>query len=191
VTRRWNLQLAAVLAASVVVLTGCTQKQEASHTLPTTSAAETTNAFPPLGPKDMPMPAEARTKDAAGAQAFVRYYVELINRTSTVMDAKPLRDFSDGCRDCDRIATSTENAASVGNDYEGGEMTITHLGQPVMREDAASVPIVVDQAKFIVLDASGAPTDGGSDAFSDVTGGVGLAWDAGRQTWLMTDLTFG
>jgi hypothetical protein len=49
----------------------------------------------------------------------------------------------------------------------------------------------VDQAKFIVLDPSGAPTAGGSDAFSGVTGGAGLAWDASRQTWLMTDLTFG
>jgi hypothetical protein len=191
VTRRWTLQLVALLAAGAAVLTGCTEKQEASHTLPTTSAAESTTALPPLGPEDMPMPDEARTQDAAGAQAFVRYYVELINRTSTVMDARPLRDFSDGCRDCDRIATSTEKAASVGNDYEGGEMTITHMGQPVMRENAASVPIVVDQAKFIVLDSSGAPTDGGSEAFSGVTGGIGLAWDASRQTWLMTDLTFG
>ena len=50
------------------------------------------------------MPDEARTQDAAGAEAFVRYYIELINRTSTVMDAEPLREFSDGCRDCDRIA---------------------------------------------------------------------------------------
>src|SRR4051812_29530485 len=139
----------------------------------------------------MPMPAEARTKDAAGAETFVRYYVELINRTSTVMDAKPLRDFSNGCRDCDRIATSTEKAASVGNDYEGGEMTITRMGQPVISENEASVPIVVNQAKFTVLDPSGAPTVGGSDAFAAVTGGAGLAWDASRLTWLMTDLTFG
>jgi hypothetical protein len=180
-----------ILAVGGVVLTGCSQKQEASHTLPTTSAAETTAALPPLGPKDMPMPAEARTQDAAGAQAFIRYYVSLINRTSTVMDAKPLRDFSDGCRDCQRIATSTEKAASAGSDYDGGEMTITHMGQPVMTGNAASVPIVVDQAKFIVLDSSGAPTEGGSDAFRNVTGGVGLAWDASRNTWLMTDLTFG
>lgn len=190
-TRRWGLQLAAILAAGSVVLTGCASKQEASQTLPTTSAAKSTAALPPLGPKDMPMPAEARTKDAAGAQAFVRYYIKLLNRTSTVMDAKPLRDFSDGCRDCDRIATSTEKAASLGKNYRGGEMTITEMGRPVMRENAASVPIVVDQAKFIVLDPSGAPTSGGSDAFTAVTGGVGLSWDTSRRTWLMTDLTFG
>ena len=53
------------------------------------------------------MPDEARTQDAAGAEAFVRYYIELINRTSDVMDAEPLREFSDGCEDCDRIADAT------------------------------------------------------------------------------------
>jgi hypothetical protein len=139
----------------------------------------------------MPMPDEARTQDAAGAEAFVRYYVELINRTSTVMDAEPLRQFSDGCRDCDRIASSTEEAATAGNDFEGGDMTIVDIGPAVMNDSSASIPIVVDQAEFIVLDASGAPTHGGLEAFSDVTGGVGLRWDSGVETWLMTDLTFG
>jgi hypothetical protein len=190
VSRR-TARLAALLAAGVVVLGGCSEKQEANTTLPSTSAAETTEELPALGPEDLPMPDEARTRDAAGAEAFVRYYIELINRTSTVMDAEPLREFSAGCRDCDRIATSTEKAAAAGQDYEGGEMTITDLGPAVMDEGYASVPIVVDQARFVVLDASGKPTHGGSEAYSNVTGGVGLTWESGRETWVMTDMTFG
>ena len=71
------------------------------------------------------MPDEARTQDAAGAEAFVRYYIELINRTSTVMDAQPLRDFSDGCRDCDRIAGSIEEDTQAGKRYAGGEIIIS------------------------------------------------------------------
>ncbi|MGY1826969.1 DUF6318 family protein [Blastococcus sp. SYSU DS0541] len=177
--------------AGTVLLTGCSEKQEASTSLPTTEASPTTEALPPLGPEDMPMPDEAREQTADGAEAFVRYYVDLINRTSTVMDAGPLRQLSDGCRDCDRIASSTEEAASAGQDYEGGELTIIEVGAPVMKDGAADFPIIVDQAEFVVLDRSGTPAHGGSAAYSGITGGVAVVWDSTRQSWLMRDLTFG
>src|SRR5918993_1524107 len=80
---RW---LAAGFLVVTAVLTGCSEKQEANTTLPSTSAAETTEALPELGPADFPVPDEARTKDAAGAEAFLRYYIGLINRTSDVLD---------------------------------------------------------------------------------------------------------
>jgi len=62
------------------LLGGCSEKHEANDTLPSPSAAETTEALPALGPADFPVPDEARTKDAAGAEAFLRYFVDLINR---------------------------------------------------------------------------------------------------------------
>ena len=99
--RRWSLRLVAGLLAGGVVLVGCSEKQQASESLPTSTASPTEDELPPLGPEDLPMPDEARTQDAAGAEAFVRYYIALINRTSDVMDAEPLREFSDGCADCD------------------------------------------------------------------------------------------
>jgi uncharacterized protein DUF6318 len=192
VTRRWTLRLVAGLAAGAVLLSGCSGQQEANGTLPgadaTPSASEA--ELPPLGPPDLPMPAEARTQDAAGAEAFVRYYIDLINRTSTVMDAAPLREFSSNCEDCDRIATATEKAAAAGKDYEGGEMTVNEVGQPLVRGDTAEVPLRVDQAQFTVLDATGSPTEGGLNAFSDVLGAAALQWDSGRSTWLATQLTF-
>jgi hypothetical protein len=191
VTRRWTVRLTAGLVAATAVLTGCSEKQPANETLPTQTAAETTPELPPLGPEDMPMPDEARTQDAAGAEAFVRYYIELINRTSTVMDAEPLREFSDGCRECDRLATNVEEAAAAGKDYENGEITITKVGQPVTTEVSTDLPITVDQAEFVVLDAAGVPTDGGSEPYSDIPGGIALGWDEARVCWVMRDLTFG
>src|SRR5215204_764359 len=75
-------------AAGLVVVTalvgGCSEKQEANATLPSTSAAETTEALPEVGPADFPVPDEARTKDATGADAFARYYIELINRQQAI-----------------------------------------------------------------------------------------------------------
>jgi hypothetical protein len=137
------------------------------------------------------MPAEARTQDAAGAEAFVRYYIDLINRTSTVMDAAPLREFSQGCEDCNRIATATEDAAAASQDYEGGDMTVLQIGEPLIEGSSAQMALRVDQAPFRVLDASGLPTEGGSPAYSNVSGGAALEWDSQLKTWLMTQLTFG
>ena len=75
VTRRWTLRLVAGLAAGAVVLSGCSERQEASDTLPEADASPSASQpeLPPLGPPDLPMPAEARTQDAAGAEAFVQY----------------------------------------------------------------------------------------------------------------------
>jgi hypothetical protein len=192
VTRRSAMRVAACLGVAAVVLSGCSEKQAASSTLPASSApAETTPELPPLGPEDMPMPDEARTQDAAGAEAFVRYYIELINRTSKVMDAQPLRDFSDDCRECDRIAANTENSAQAGHRYEGGQITVRDVAPPLMKSDTAEMAIGVDQARFTVADSQGKPVDGGSDAYADVPGGVALKWNVDQSTWLMTDLVFG
>ena len=69
-TRRWTLRLAVCLLAGAAVLAGCSDMQEASESLPSTSsAAPTEDELPPLGPEDLPMPDEARTQDAAGAEA--------------------------------------------------------------------------------------------------------------------------
>ncbi|MGY1682843.1 DUF6318 family protein [Geodermatophilus sp. SYSU D01176] len=192
-TRRWTLRLAASLAAGVVVLSGCSERQEASDTLPEADASPSTSApeLPPLGPPDLPMPAEARTQDAAGAEAFVRYYIDLINRTSTVMDAAPLREFSDGCLDCDRIATDAENDAAAGYRYKGGELTITWM-EAFMPGDTVEVGFVVDQAPLEVVDAEGRPVAGLTfNAKSGLQSGTTMSWDAQSHSWVMTGLTLG
>ncbi|SOC48990.1 hypothetical protein SAMN05660748_1704 [Blastococcus aggregatus] len=192
-TRRWTLRLAACLVTGAAVLTGCSEKQEAAQTLPSSSsAAPTEDALPPLGPADLPMPAEARTQDAAGAEAFVRYYIELINRTSTVMDAQPLRDLSDGCRDCDRIADNTDADADAGYHYEGGDLVIKAAGSVTVTGEEARIAFTVDQAPLMVVDAGGARNaDLSSSALTDLTGGALTTWNSTRSTWLMTTLTLG
>ncbi len=192
-TRRWSLRLVAGLLVGVAVLSGCSEKQEANDSLPTaTTATPTEDELPPLGPDDLPMPAEARSQDAAGAEAFVRYYIELINRTSDVMDAEPLREFSDGCQDCDRIADNVEEDAAAGHRLRGRRITITAIGQPLLQDETAEMALRVDQAALSVVDSSGVPSpDGGSDAYPGLTGGAAVRWEADEQAWVMTGLTLG
>src|SRR3712207_2200367 len=107
------------------------------------------------------------------------------------MDAAPLREFSDGCEDCNRIASATEEAVAAGQDYEGGEMTVNEVGRPLVKDNTVEIPLRVNQARFIVRDAAGTPTNDGIEEFENVLGAAALNWDSGRSTWLMTQLTFG
>jgi uncharacterized protein DUF6318 len=192
VTRRWTLRLVAGLVAGVVALSGCSEREEASDTLPGADASPSASEpdLPPLGPPDLPMPAEARTQDAAGAEAFVRYYIDLINRTSTVMDAAPLREFSDGCAGCDRIATDYESDAASGYRYDGGKLALRQIGEPLISNSiTAEVAFRFDLEPLTVIDASGAPvpalTFTGSE---DSLGSAALQWIEFDQSWRATQL---
>jgi hypothetical protein len=192
VTRRWTLRLAAGLAAGAVALSGCSERQEANDTLPGADASPSASepSLPPLGPPDLPMPAEARTQDAAGAEAFVRYYIDLINRTSTVMDAAPLREFSQSCEDCNRIASVVEEDAASGRQYSGGLITIITMGEPLIKDTTAEMAIRADVAALEVQDAAGnVLPDLSLPAYSGLNGGAAIAWSADQNAWVMTVLT--
>lgn len=191
-TGRWTQRLLVGSLAATAVLSGCATKHQASESLPSTSAAPSTQTLPPLGPKDLPMPAEARTKDTAGAEAFVRYYIALINRTSKVMDAKPLRDFSQNCRDCNRIAANTEKDTKAGLHYGHGELTLTEIAPPLLKEKTAQMALTANEAPLEVIDSAGKSVAGrGSGTYTGLSGGAALIWDADRVSWIITDLTIG
>lgn len=184
----------AVAALAVAVLSGCSGEQEPAQTLPSSSTGTSTSAeaLPPLGPPDLPMPAEARTHDGAGAEAFTRYYIDLINRTSTVMDADPLREFSDQCADCERIARDTEADTAAGYTYVGGTLTIEAIGQAFQPGETVEVGFVVTQAPLQVVDHSGRPVQGLSfPEYPHEQSGIAARWDASRSTWVVTTLTLG
>lgn len=180
------------LAAGAVVLSGCSERQEGNDTLPEAEApaSASESELPPLGPPDLPMPAEARTQDAAGAEAFVRYYIDLINRTSTVMDAAPLREFSNGCEDCNRIASNVEKDATAGQKYDGGSITITTMGDPLLKDATAEMAMRADIAALTVRDLTGRPLpDQSSPAYAQLNGGAAVEWNSPKKTWIMTALT--
>ena len=191
-TRRWTLRLVAGLAAGALVLSGCSERQEASDTLPGADASPSASEpeLPPLGPPDLPMPAEARTQDAAGAEAFVRYYIDLINRTSTVMDAAPLREFSNGCTECDRIAGDYNNDAAAGYRYDGGRITLLEVGEPLISNSTtAEVAFRFNLEPLTVVDAGGTPVpDLTFEGSNGSLGSAALQWIEPGSTWRATQL---
>jgi hypothetical protein len=183
-----------VVAAAAVALAGCgSEGQQASTDLPpvSTSAAESMPELSPLGPPDLPMPAEARVQDEAGAEAFVRYYIELINRASRTLDAEPLRGLSNDCADCQRIASDFENDAAAGYRYEGGEITVVSY-EKVKQGEQVGATFVADRAALRIVDASGRPVDGlDFPAATDLVSGAEIVWDESRSTWTMAQLLLG
>ena len=119
------------LLLGTALLSGCSEKQEANDTLPSASAAPTTEALPPVGPADFPVPEEARTKDAAGAEAFLRYWIDLLNRQRAIPAGQPLRDLGPECQECLRIAQNYDEVAAVGQRYDGGDLTANELAAPL------------------------------------------------------------
>src|SRR4051794_41564519 len=73
--RRRSLRLVAGLAVAAALVAGCSSKHEANDTLPSASQTSASPSLEPLGPADFPVPEEARTQDAAGAEAALHYYL--------------------------------------------------------------------------------------------------------------------
>ena len=179
------------LLVGTALLSGCSQKTEANETLPPTSTAPTTEDLPQLGPADFPVPDEARTKDAAGAEAFLRYYIELSNRQQEQLAGQPLRDLGPDCQECLRIARNFDDVAAANQRYEGGEITINALAPPLLEGDKAIISFVAQQKAVRLLDGAGNPVDAGLPLLPDQSSGITLVWSGPDQSWLVEGLNIG
>jgi hypothetical protein len=181
----------AAVVVGAALLTGCSEKQEANATLPSSTAAETSEALPEIGPADFPVPDEARTKDAAGAEAFLRYWIELLNRQQAIPAGEPLRGLAPECRDCLRIADNYDDAASSGNRFQGGELSLNDVTEPQLTGDEASINFGIRQEAVVLVDAAGQALDEGLPALPNEGSGVTLVWSPTDRSWLVGSMTLG
>ena len=187
--RDLRLAVAGLIVGSTL-LTGCSEKQEANDTLPSTSATKTTEVLPELGPADFPVPDEARKQDAAGAEAFLRYWIDLLNRQQAIPAGQPLRDLGPECRECLRIARVYDEAAAAGNHYVGGLLTMVNVARPMLDGDQTTVAFMAREDAVQLVDAAGTPLES-LDAAPDLSSGIGLVWSETDRGWLVTDMTLG
>jgi hypothetical protein len=192
--RNPRLVRAAVVGVLVgtALLSGCAEKQEARDTLPTASAAPTTETLPEFGPADFPVPDEARTKDEAGVEAFARYYVELLNRQQAIPAGQPLRDLGPECQDCLRIAQQLDEAAAAGQRLDGGEVSM--VGEPgiTLRGETANCNFIARIEAGAAYDTTGALVpETQFDAEDRVPSGFELVWSESDDSWLVSGAFFG
>jgi hypothetical protein len=184
---RWAF---AGLVVGTTLLSGCSEKVEANDTLPSTSAAPTTEALPPVGPADFPVPAEARTKDAAGAEAFLRYWIDLLNRQQAIPAGQPLRDLGPECGECLRIARVYDDSAAAGRRYLGGTLKVVDAAASPVEGDQSSVSFIASEDAVQLVDASGTPVQS-LEAAAELSSGITLTWSAIDRAWLVASMTLG
>lgn len=186
---------AAALVVAAGALAGCSGAEPASETLPTTSAqaAPTSDALPPLGPADFPMPPEAREKTPDGAVEFTRYYIALGHHISEgIDDPQPLLNLSRNCEQCQMVAHQYAEDRAADYAYAASTFVFDEYGPALLEGDAADVGFVYSQGPFTVHDTTGAPVaERSAPATGDLQSGALLIWDSTLSTWLVTSLTIG
>jgi hypothetical protein len=187
VRRQWTLRVVAGCLVAVATLSGCAEKQEASTTLPSASSASAED-LPPLGPADFPVPDEARQRTEAGVVAFSNYYFDLSNHLLSTLESEPLRDLSRDCSVCDAMADSYDSDKTAGYTYEGGAIRIASTGSIRIQGSEAEISFVLTQDTLTVKDPSGTIAEAKSSLAYRLSGGMALAWDTSRSTWLVTQI---
>ena len=187
--------LTAVAVATLGMATGCSaDEQQASTELPSASStsAEPTPDLPPLGPKDFPVPEEARVQDEAGAEAFLRYYVDLINQQQAIPSGEGLRALGPDCTDCLRIARLYDEAAQAGQTIRGGQLSVTTEPGVSVDGDEARISFIARVEAVSTLNASGEVVpDTAYEAEPRLPSGMNLMWSEEQQCWVVTALTIG
>ena len=127
--RAW---IAIPVGVACLLIGGCTSEAADPSGTPTAPASSTPSGASPSpsptatsepSPSAPVMPALARKKTPAGAKAFVRYYVEVLNNAYSTHQLRPLKRASGrACSVCALFIRNIETLARRGGKQVGGEL---------------------------------------------------------------------
>lgn len=127
------MRVVAFVMAAGLLLTGC-GSVEPKEPKPTTAPSATAT--------EPSMPPGAKKNTVGGAEAFVRYYVELLNFASVSGNTTRLSDLSDPtCEGCSAYVELYRKTYDAGGYYKDSEWKLTDVhdevqnGQPVVFAD--------------------------------------------------------
>jgi hypothetical protein len=118
-------RLAAGLIAAGLVLAGCGGSAE-PKSLPAPTKSPSPSASPSAAPTAPVLPEAAKAKTKAGAEAFVRHYVQVLNYATFTGKTDAARALDDGkCSSCQRMLASIDAIYTKGGNVKGGAWTPT------------------------------------------------------------------
>jgi hypothetical protein len=181
-----RVRLAAALTIGAAVLTGCSSEQQANQTLPSmSSTTASADALPPLGPPDFPMPDEAREMTPEGAEAFIRYYMDLYNAAQVSMDPTYMDEFSQGCTLCDGLIANLAEDSSLGYRYVGGHVELDSVAASPVQEGEVELGFSMTQEPLQVEAPNGAEMTELSAPAADLQCGAVLNWSSIIESWVL------
>jgi hypothetical protein len=192
VRRRWTLRLVGGLAVASALVSSCASRQEASDTLPSAGETSSSPELAPLGPPDFPVPDEARTQDAAGAEAFMRYYLNLYNHSTTHLNSRYLRDLSRDCTICSNLATQIDEVVRDGYRYQGGEVRVDAMSPASVQNGQARLAFGITESELAIVDSLQTPVPERQylERTSPSCGAI-LFWSPNKSSWLVKQLDIG
>ncbi|MCZ2803734.1 DUF6318 family protein [Modestobacter sp. VKM Ac-2983] len=172
---------------AIAVLGACSRGESANETLPDAapSSSETSEALPPLGPPDLPMPPAAREQTPAGAEVFIRYFMDLYNAAQSSMDPTYLDQFSQDCSLCDSLIANIREDKAAGYTYEGGEVIVSRASFGEVRDLRVEGAFSINQAALNVEEPGGSRIDDLSAPAESLTSGAILTWSSTDSTWIL------
>ena len=179
---------AAGALVGVAVLAGCSSERPANETLPSAAptSAEASQTLPPLGPPDFPMPPEAREQTPAGAEAFLRYYLDVYNLAQAKLDSTYMNQLSQSCQTCDRLSANIDEDARNSRMYEGGAVDVVSLTTPSVEGDKAEIAFSMKQDALTVRDSDGAILSELSAPQASLQCGAVLTWSPQATSWILS-----
>ena len=151
---------AAAVAACLVGVGGCSSGEADSAPSPTSSSStpsETPSASPSPTAVAPTMPPEAAERTAAGAEAFVRHWFEVLEYAYATGDASELRQYSaENCASCNRFLERIEGEYARGGSFEGVAVDVVSAAAPPPDDLGALVSAQIMESRAIARDGSGA-----------------------------------
>lgn len=143
----------------LVALAGCGGDPKANPP-PSPSPSTTPVSTTPSAPA---MPDAAKENSKAGAIAFVRHYVELLNHLEATGDEAPMLAVSGpSCRSCASVAHAANKIYDAGGHVEGGVWSITDAVVQHPAPAAWTVRIKGEIAPSTVVSGGSEPTRHGT-----------------------------
>lgn len=133
-----------------------------------------------------PLPPVATTQDAAGAEAFVRHWFDLLNYGYRSGDTSPLTSASDEvCVECEAFAQRISEFTSTGESIAGTAFTIGAVQAGVPDATGrAPVDVAFRQAEIVVVEMDG--TEATYDPEPVVNAVAVVEWR--QNSWFMIGL---
>lgn len=191
---RYAATVVVSVVVSALVLSGCTGEDDepdadespSQSTAPTsTDPTDPTSAATADTPEAPELPTDATQQTEAGAEAFVRHYIELINYAQSTGDGAPLSDLSaQSCSVCQSFASRSDSLYAEGGRSEGGDFTVNEISPLPLDYGADSAFYVeTDVSPQTLFEADGTESEypGGPYPF-----GAYATWtnDGWEMTWL-------
>jgi len=179
-----NIALGGTLLIITLALAGCGGGDPTPDPPPTRAPSPTVTASGKIAP---PLPPAATAHTKAGAIAFVRHYIDLINYTQATGDTAPINQVSERkCSSCNATSTYVRNVYRAGGRIAGGMTQIRQIiAVPSKGQDGefeVDVAIRVTSSRIGHRDGTTTTVRGGANALSVFTKWFETGWRVTQWT---------